>query len=149
MQYRSQTGLRHNNIAKPYEMYRENDGKPVYKICQCGSFYLWKHRLDFLEFLPYYDAQGMVDGSAEVGGSPWLGDWRGSILVSGSDDGSAFDSGTREKNVPRTWVVISSGGFVDFRRSTKLAHGDDQGGVQLASLLQVVEQCGKRHVELR
>ena len=86
------------------------------------------------------DPEGVVNRGGDVFRSPGASDGTAAVAVGGSDDGPSIDGTSRHQDAAGVGVMVASRLLVDAWRATEFAHHHDQGGIEAASLFEVVEQ---------
>src|SRR5262245_49391617 len=95
------------------------------------------------------DAEQMKDGGGQVAASDRVRGRICPVLVAGSDDLSATDSGAGQRTTEDVAPVVTTPELVDPRRAAELSDHYDEGFLQKSPIGKVVHQRGERDVELR
>ncbi len=93
------------------------------------------------------DPEPGEDRGAEVGGGDRAVDGLLAAAVGGADDVPALDASAGEQGRVARVPVVAARAVVDLGRPAELAHGNDQGRLQQATVVKVVEQGRERPVE--
>ena len=97
------------------------------------------------------DAQDAADGCHEVEGIDWAFLDGGRLAVGATNDLAAANAAAHHDAGPGTRIVIAArqgATGVDPRRTTELAHPDDQGAIKHAAIAQVLDELAHGRINL-
>ena len=93
------------------------------------------------------DAQEVQDRGVEVVDLDLVLDGVVAVVVGGAVDGAAFDPAAGQPDGEAVGVVVAAVGSLRHRGAAEFAAPDDQGRVEQAARLEVLEQAGDRLVD--
>lgn len=95
------------------------------------------------------DAEQRTNGVQKIGNAHWVASGSGGLLVGFADDLSRSNAAAREQDALRHGPMVATGLRVHSRRSSHLAHHDDERFVEQTTLFEVGDQGRERSIRRR
>src|SRR5207237_10783816 len=95
------------------------------------------------------DAKTMALPGGECARRKWVIRWKRSVFGPGAVDLAGADAAARQHGGKDVAVRLAAGVAVNARRTAELARPGDQGLLEQAAALQILQQCGRCQVQRR